>query len=321
MEATPDPAPLKIDVVPGEQQEEALRLLFGHLPPDARAALVTTLLAGSAAGNVPMAGLLGAWNAARLVGAVWAQLQPGRSGVLWPPRVAEGEPPQTALALLAAANGFLHEHQVTVAQALLQDAGAPEAALLVQGGYQHLADLLYQVSTDAYFPARRPPSSLDFEPYQESERSRLAAIVAQTYQQTRDCPQLNGVRELDDVLAGYQATGAFDPALWRIVRHEGADVGCLLLADHPGADQVELVYMGLVPAVRGRGLGLELVKFAQYLTSEAGRPRLVLAVDARNGPALDVYAAAGFLSWDQRSAFLRIFGPSPRAGEGACVQR
>jgi RimJ/RimL family protein N-acetyltransferase len=110
------------------------------------------------------------------------------------------------------------------------------------------------------------------------------------------------------VLTGYQATGRFDPGHWRIVRSDGRDVGCLLLADHPAADQWELVYMGLVPAARGHGLGAEMIRFSQYLTGQAGRGRLVLAVDADNAPALALYASAGFLRWDRRSAFLRIFG-------------
>jgi hypothetical protein len=32
----------------------------------------------------------------------------------------------------------------------------------------------------------------------------------------------------------------------------------------------------------------------------------VLAVDASNEPALAMYAAAGFASWDRRSVFVRI---------------
>ena len=122
-----------------------------------------------------------------------------------------------------------------------------------------------------------------------------------------DCPHIEPARGIDDVLAGYRATGVFDPARWLIVGHQGNDVGCVLLADHPQLDQWELIYMGVVPEARGRRFGLGIARHAQWLARQAGRERLTLAVDAANSPALDVYAAAGFVIWDQCHVFLRSF--------------
>ena len=68
---------------------------------------------------------------------------------------------------------------------------------------------------------------------------------------------------------------------------------------------MELVYMGLVPEVRGHGWGLELVRRAQGIAGRCGRERLVLAVDAQNAPAVALYEAAGFVRWDERRAFMR----------------
>lgn len=115
---------------------------------------------------------------------------------------------------------------------------------------------------------------------------------------------------MDEVLTSYRDTGEFDPQRWLIVQHEDRDVGCLLLADHPAADQWELVYMGLMAEARGRGFGLPLVQYAQWLTRLADRPRLVVAVDGANGPAMSVYDSAGFVSWDQRVVFWRKFDAS-----------
>ena len=103
--------------------------------------------------------------------------------------------------------------------------------------------------------------------------------------------------------------GAFAPDQWLIVRHQGRDVGCLLLADHPEPGNRELVYMGLVPAVRGHGWGSHITQHAQWLARQAGRPRLVLAVDAANGPAIRVYESLGFRAWDRKSVYLRVFEP------------
>jgi hypothetical protein len=134
----------------------------------------------------------------------------------------------------------------------------------------------------------------------------MARLVERTYQGSLDCPALDGVRRIADVLEGYRAIGIFDPTRWIIARHREQDIGCLLLADHPRDHQWELVYMGVVPEARGHGWGVAIARHAQWLARQAGRKRLVLAVDAANLPAIAVYAAAGFVTWDHRSVYLRI---------------
>jgi mycothiol synthase len=114
------------------------------------------------------------------------------------------------------------------------------------------------------------------------------------------------VRHIDDVLAGYRATGEFDPQRWLIVRQAGQDVGCLLLAVHPETDQWELVYLGVTPAARGAGLGRQIVRHAQWMCQRGGARQLVLAVDADNTPALKLYASAGFVAWDRRPIYLHV---------------
>ena len=65
--------------------------------------------------------------------------------------------------------------------------------------------------------------------------------------------------------------------------------------------------MGLTPQSRGNGWGLTITRYAQWLTAQARRGGLVLAVDGANDPAIDMYAKAGFFEIDRRSVFLRIF--------------
>ena len=88
-------------------------------------------------------------------------------------------------------------------------------------------------------------------------------------------------------------------------KEDGRDIGCLILTDHPAEDQWELIYQGVLPEARGRGFGLEITRHAQWLTSQAGRSRLVLAVDAGNSPAIAAYASAGFQQWDRRYVFVK----------------
>jgi ribosomal protein S18 acetylase RimI-like enzyme len=144
------------------------------------------------------------------------------------------------------------------------------------------------------------------EPYAPAKHARLAQLVEATYRETLDCPSMNGVRSIEDVLAGYKASGRFAPQHWLLATHQGQDVGCLLLTDYPDQENFELVYMGIVPESRGRGWGVELARYAQWRAGQAGRQRLVLAVDALNRPALQAYQAVGFSPWDQRSVYLKI---------------
>ncbi len=111
---------------------------------------------------------------------------------------------------------------------------------------------------------------------------------------------------LDHVINGYQATGVFRPENWLFVRSGGQDVGVLLLADHPKGRHWELMYMGLVPEVRGRGWGRQITRYAQWLARGAGVERIVVAVDAANSPAVAVYRDTGFELWDQRAVYVRF---------------
>jgi ribosomal protein S18 acetylase RimI-like enzyme len=283
-----------------------LELVFGHLLEDDRRRQVETALAAALSGEASLDGLLGAHRGGRLVGGVLSQIQPGKTAAVWLPRTVRWEGETTASKLLAAACDWLSQHDLCTAQILAETCTASEAAMLRQWGFDPLADLLYLVSQEDEFPHSAPLTLLEFQSYSESNHDRLARVVEATYEQTLDCPRLGGVRDIEDVLAGYRGTGVFNPGRWLIVRHRGVDVGCLLLADHPQHENYELVYMGVTATARGRGWGTEITRYAQWLTRRAGRPRLVLAVDAANQPAIRMYAAAGFQAFERRSVFLKL---------------
>ena len=116
----------------------------------------------------------------------------------------------------------------------------------------------------------------------------------------------DGVRNIEDVINGYENTGVFRSENWLIVHGDGKDVGVLLLADHPKAGHFELMYMGLVPEARGRGWGRQIAEHAQRMVRRAGAARIVAAVDAANTPALRMYQMAGFDIWDRRTVYVRF---------------
>lgn len=296
---------LRVGPVEPADEPEALALLVSDLAPPERARRIASLRAQCA--NETIEGLWAAYRGRRMVGAMRAQIQPGRTALVAAPRVTAGQPDDTAGELLNRVVAALPAAGVQLAQVLLASDHGPEAELLSAAGFRHASDLLYLVSVSGVFPEAPPADHLEFLPYRPERHRQLAQMVERTYAGSLDVLAIDGVRNVDDVLAGYRAAGAFDPARWLLVRHGGADVGCLLLADDAENDQWELTYLGVVPESRRRGFGLAMTRHAQWLAQKASRGRVVLAVDAANAPAIAVYAAAGFVAWDRRSVFLRVF--------------
>jgi len=291
-----------------ESLAAALDLVFGDQDFQQRAARVETWPIGTV-GEGLAEGVLEARRHGRLIAAIAWQLQEGKAALTWPPRAIGGEPAAALEKLLEAMLQRLARDGVRVVHVLFEEVRQDDDRLLRSFGFQPLAELLYLVSEEIDFPRIQPVGPLEFELYGPGNHARLAAVVEATYEGTLDCPALDGVREVEDVLAGYRSSGVFRPDSWTIARHQGRDVGCLLVVDHPEFDNGELVYMGLVPSARGHGWGVQLAQHAQWTARCLGRRRLVVAVDAKNVPALRIYTAVGFRQFDQRTVYLKVVPP------------
>jgi mycothiol synthase len=289
-----------------EELARGLELAWGHIAQPQRGQQITRTLAGCRGELDPTTILLVARRENDVVGGGWAQLQPGRTASISPPRAAEGEASATADQLLDELLRAASGQGAELMQVLLEADHGADFDRFVGRRFEHVADLLYMVSLASAFPDSQPTTRLEFEPFVENQQPRLAELVERTYEATRDCPRMNGLRKIGDVLAGYRAAGKFDPARWFFLRHDGRDVGCLLLTDHPEHKQWELVYVGLAAEFRGRGWGIEAVRRAQFLSGQAHSKCLLLAVDASNEPAIAMYGEAGFAVWDRRSVLVRI---------------
>ena len=289
-----------------EDRVVALELVFRHLPAEDRCRQIDEVFAhADSSDGVPFDGLLGAQRNGQLVGAMFSQREPDNNAIVWLPRLIEGESESIAASLLAATWKLLLQQRVAMAQVLMPGRSKSDEALLRMGGFRHLASLLYLVALERDFPPAMPRSELGFESYSVANHGRFVRTMEATYEGTRDCAGLEQVRRGENALAGYRSAGAFDPCRWLLVRHEKRDVGCLLLADHPRHDNIELLYLGLIPAARGHGWGKRLTRHAQWLARLAGRPRLVLAVDTANRPAVQTYTAVDFQAWQQRWLYVR----------------
>ncbi len=138
----------------------------------------------------------------------------------------------------------------------------------------------------------------------ERDEALVARALETSYEGTLDCPELCGLRETADVMASHRATGRWEPCMWWLALRDGEPVGCVLLNPCPEIGSVELVYLGLSPAVRGVGLADALLRAAISASATRGG-ELTCAVDRRNEPACRLYARHGFRRFAERIALVR----------------
>lgn len=192
-----------------------------------------------------------------------------------------------------------------LAQALLEPSEKLARDAFLRAGFKFVGELLYlrrdwkpvDVS-DAY------PEGVSVTPWPEAPED-LAAALERSYIDTLDCPELCGLRDTADVIASHRATGRFDPALWWIVRHEGRPAGALLLNPCPAQDHTELVYLGLGPELRGRGVAGTLLRMGMSALAHRPHRTVLCAVDERNQPARKLYKREGFEEFSRRIALVR----------------
>jgi len=196
------------------------------------------------------------------------------------------------------------------AQALIEPEADGKRDVLLQTGFTRLTRLAY-LERDARFPWCDPPEApgLEWLPYTPERQERFARVIEATYADSLDCPELTGLRPIEDVLASHRASGPFDPRLWELAYVQGVDAGCLLLTRVPGVPALEVVYMGVVAAQRRRGIGALLLRRALQQARQRGIERVTLVVDERNRPARRLYDRFSFGPVTERDAYwLRLAG-------------
>jgi GNAT superfamily N-acetyltransferase len=304
---------LEIVRCPAELLGEALAIVLCDMAPSQRKEVGRSVLEIEDAAELGREPLFVARRGGELRGAAWGQRQEGNIAFFWPPQLVAGEAWQTAYPLAEAVVRELDSAAIDLAKTLLPAPDPETVDVLRRVGFRQITELLYLACEAARFPIAAPePCEVEFQEYDAEQQARLTKLIERTYVDTLDCTAINGVRDIEDVVKGYQATGDYRPENWLLVRAEGHDVGVLLLAEHAQSRQWELMYMGLVPEFRGRRWGRQIARYAQWLARGAGVERLLVAVDAANKPAEKVYRHAGFEIWERRSVFLRFLASSAR---------
>lgn len=234
---------------------------------------------------------------------------PGRTGLLFLSPLHTKRTTKAAAVLLRQVVANLDPEQVVLVQALLEPDAMKQEQALLDADFEPLATLHYMQS-----PGEAGPTTLKLPPGVELEARTYEPELLPTFQQaiqdsyldTRDCPGLVGRRSIDDVIQGHMNCGEFDPANWLVLTDpEGQGAGVLLLAKVPANGTMELVYLGLAPAWRGRSIAKALMRYALAMTAKAQASHLTLAVDQTNTPAVRLYENMGFRTTARKVALIR----------------
>ena len=254
----------------------------------------------------------------RVIGVCLCVDAPGRTSSVFIPATSDApEVAEAVLCLLEESARLAAGRRVQVLQGTVHPTAKHEGQLLARAGFQWLAELAY-LDSDLTNPvlAGKSTPALAWQAYSQATHSLFCGVVQKTYADSLDCVGLNGIRDIEDILAGHRGTGEFDPDLWLVGIVGSEPVGVLLLAYIPERWAYEVVYMGVLPAWRARGYGSALLTKAIELARDRAVTTLTLAVDTRNAPARRLYDHFGFVEASRRDVWIRLLGPGVSTGPG-----
>lgn len=260
-------------------------------------------------------------NEGRVISACTCIESPGRTAMLFLPESSQH--PVTPAQSADMVRHVLAEEtsrDISLSQSLLCPTDTTLRAGLSSVGFSEIAELIYMECPTATAAARAagmmesPHINDNWLTYSKDTHAAFAALILDTYRDSLDCPGLGGLRDIEDIIAGHQSAGLFVPHRWLICLHNGIPAGCILLGESPLRPSLEVVYMGVSPTARGRGLGRKLLRRVIELAQAEGFERLTLAVDARNAPAIAIYRGFGFETVNRRTAMICPLRASAHGG-------
>lgn len=242
---------------------------------------------------------------------------PGRSSAVYLPTwLPDPQATDILVSLLLKAADEAHGRGICFLQAIIPPHALLEQSVYEQAGFRPLAELIY-MERDATTPlvVEKPSPALSWVTYSAETHRLFAQTVQETYEGSLDCVGISGTRDIEDVLATHRSTGVFNPRTWFVGIADDNPVGVLLLSEVPEQAALEVVYMGLRPAYRGKGYASALMERAVRIGRDLAALRLTLAVDAENTPARRLYARFAFEETSRRCAWVRILRSADRGAD------
>ena len=309
----------------GVSLDEALRLQLQAFSEADRSARIEQFRESEQRGVVSLHNCLVCRRGSRIVGVLLLVSQSDGTMYVWPAATLGGLFPQDDLeirrALYREAISVVDAPGIWIGQSLLETHQDEQSQELAQHGFPRLTDLDFMHCSVPALPedavsADAPQTELwESEPFDEAANgAEFATLVEQTYENTRDCPELNGTRDGWESLESHRQAGEYSPERWRLFRYEGQPAGLLLLAQHPPEAVWEVVYFGIAPRFRGMGFGQRVLEAGIDLAQKNGIREIVLAVDVRNSPAMRLYKELNFTQFDRRIVHARLRARRDHAG-------
>ncbi len=288
------------------RQREALALLMGQDGLLADMEQVDSFLSYLHERRIDPADIWIAEACDQLAWALFPVVAPGRSALLLTPDASLG-PPAFLSDFAATVCEAFEPRGVRFFQVLTDVTNKPIQKAFEACGFSPMAELVYLMRPfRKELPKPGLPPGMGLLTYSPETHARFARTIEATYEQSLDCPALDGVRAIDDVIAGHKATGVFDPAEWFLLHRESEDLAVLLLNRTPNNDGVELVYLGITPKARGQGLGDFLMQLTGHHATRNSVGQLTVAVDGNNAPALRLYFRHGLKRITSKLAMMRV---------------
>jgi GNAT superfamily N-acetyltransferase len=310
---TDSTSPLQCRPARAEEVQAALRMILGSGGRAADNQQIIDFLTFARHRGIDLNEL---WVGERSGAILWAAvpiLSPGRTMLLFTPADPPTPGALEAVGMIADAicQRFMTRN-VQLAQALLDPGDEVSRRIFESRQFARMAELIY-LHAAIKRPLPPPPLGPQWTLHHYSPQTHhlFASAILASYRNSLDCPGLNGVRSMEDIIAGHKSSGDFNPEHWYVLcsRDEasGQEIahGVLLLTRLPRGDAAELVYLGLAPQARGRGLGEWMMRQAFTTAASMGVGRLSLAVDSTNSPALKLYYRFGMARMGSKVAMMR----------------
>jgi GNAT superfamily N-acetyltransferase len=291
----------------------ALELLYQHLRPDTRAVQIEQARRDLNPSDVWRAGA-----AEKPAGVLLAHFSAGKTGWLMSPVLATAPgatgstTQELARLLIARAAEDLERRGARLVHTLLALRSALAAAFQA-AGFARITEIVRMVR--AADPPVAPPIRVPGVELVEADctrREMLLRWLDETSRGSLDCPELEGLRPAAEVLESYQEETAAVRSTQRVfvARRGAALAGGILIRCFADEREVELQYMGVLPAERGRGIGRALTARALEAARESGAQRVAVSADVRNRPAIEIYRSLGFRESERRAVWVRVPGRS-----------
>jgi mycothiol synthase len=291
-----------------EARRQALALQFAEFP---RAGCQTRVERGLLAldqGQIDSRCFLTCWISGRLAGSLICELLPGRAANLWPIRTAaDCQGLGVEDALMAVAHEIVESSDAKFVQSLMPPNETEGIQALCRQGFQR-ATLILNMRCELPHTGHEIASNRLRMDSGSTDAAALQRLIVSTFEQSLDCPELNGIRTPDDIYAGYRA-GTPAPSRWWLAWENTEAVGILIVADGASPRLLDLAYLGVLPGSRRRGIGREMLAHVLHIAKTSGADGMTLLVDERNQPAIQLYEQFGFRTFDRRELLLKVKSP------------